>query len=274
MHKGDVRMSKCPVKHPTKEIYAEECRDPEKLVIVANTITGRCPIEKAKSKRDWMDETNKSFANRCLPLLSANELGWVLSSPYDFSAWWDGSDSEKSVKVESDVKNISGFAQSHFGHGVLTFHPGYLFQTTVNHGLYVKGPTNSYKKFIYPLEGLVETDWLTFTFTMNWKFTEPRRRVFFKKGEPFCQIFPYPRDYVNKFDTIAKPISGELYEHYKHYSCSRKEHNANLKIPGTDEHKTGGWQKNYFKGQFHDGTKCEDLGFKHEPRCKAKKFPD
>lgn len=274
MHKGDVRMSKCPVKHPTKEIYSEECKDPENLVVLAHIITGRTVIEKAKSKREWMDKTPDKFANRCLPLISANELGWVINSPADFSAWWDGTDNINGVKIESEDPLIHGFAISHFGSGVLTFHPGYLFETTVGHGLYVKGPTNSYKKFIYPLEGLVETDWLTFTFTMNWKFTEPRRRVFFKRGEPICQIFPYPRDYVNKFDAIKKPMAGEMKEHYSNFSCSRNEHNQKLHTKGTPENEKNTWQKNYFKGQYHDGTKCSELGFKHEPRCGAKKFSE
>jgi len=260
------------MKRPTKEIYSEECRDPEKLAIVAHTTSGLCPIQKASASRDWMDETYDKFANRCLPLLSANELGWVLSLPVSLSAYWDGSQAKDSVKVESDEARPSSFAVGHFGSGILTFHVGYLFETTIGHGLYVKGPTNLYKKHIYPIEGLVETDWLTFTFTMNWKFTEPNKRVTFKKGEPFCQIFPYPRDYVNKFDAIKKPMSGEMKKHYDQFKDSRIQHNQKLYTPGTIEYEKNLWQKNYFKGQYHDGTKCSDLGFKHEPRCGAKNF--
>ena len=265
-------MSECPMRRPTKEIYSEECRDPEKLAIVAHTTSGLCPIQKASASRDWMDETYDKFANRCLPLLSANELGWVLSLPVSLSAYWDGSQAKDSVKVESDEAHPSSFAVGHFGSGILTFHVGYLFETTIGHGLYVKGPTNLYKKHIYPIEGLVETDWLTFTFTMNWKFTEPNKRVTFKKGEPFCQIFPYPRDYVNKFDAIKKPMSGEMKKHYDQFKDSRIQHNQKLYTPGTIEYEKNLWQKNYFKGQYHDGTKCSDLGFKHEPKCGAKNF--
>ena len=38
-----------------------------------------------------------------------------------------------------------------------------------------------------PLEGIIETDWLPMTFTMNWMFTSPGT-VTFKAGEPFCFI--------------------------------------------------------------------------------------
>ena len=141
-----------------------------------------------------------------------------------------------------------------------------MFQTTKGHGLYVKGPTNRNKPSIYPLEGLVETDWLTFTFTMNWRFTEKNKPVVFEEGEPFCQFFPYPRDYVNKFETIKKQMSEGTYEAYSVFSKSREEFNDNPDREGKD------WQKNYFHGKYHDGTKCEEFGFKHEPKCNASKF--
>ena len=57
----------------------------------------------------------------------------------------------------------------------------------------VKGPANHIKDGIQPLEGIVETDWLMSTFTMNWKLTRICEWVSFKKDEPFCMLVPLPR---------------------------------------------------------------------------------
>ena len=261
-------MSECPFsKGDIEDAYPEECKDPDRLVIVANENNPNIKIEKANQRVQWMDDSHNRFANRCLPLLSANELGWVISCPKTFTATWNGDNYFKtSIKIEHDGDGELYGVGSHFGQGILTFHTGYMFQTSKGHGLYVKGPTNRHKSAIYPLEGLVETDWLTFTFTMNWKFTEKNKPVTFEKGEPFCQIFPYPRDYVNKFETIQRPMSEGTKKLFSVFCESRKGFNEDPERTSRD------WQKNYFRGMYHDGTSCEEFGFKHEPKCNASKF--
>ena len=85
------------------------------------------------------------------------------------------------------TRTSTDFVKSHFSHGVLTFHPGYLFRTPPGWSMWAMGPPNHVKDGIQPLAGLVETDWLPFPFTMNWLFTRPGK-VRFEKGEPFCFI--------------------------------------------------------------------------------------
>lgn len=51
------------------------------------------------------------------------------------------------------------YVVSHFGAGVVTFTVPYLFRTPPSYNLHVRGPTNMPKDGIYPLEGIVETDW-------------------------------------------------------------------------------------------------------------------
>ena len=60
---------------------------------------------------------------------------------------------------------------SAFGEGVLTFHINGLFRTPPGWNLWVGGSPNSPKDGIYPLTGVIETDWSPYTFTMNWRFT-------------------------------------------------------------------------------------------------------
>ena len=42
------------------------------------------------------------------------------------------------------------------------------------------------KDGIYPLTGVIETDWSPYTFTMNWRFTRRNHRVHFDAGEPYA----------------------------------------------------------------------------------------
>ena len=273
-------LSECPFHHIAN--YDPESLDDDRLVIIANELydTSKFSIDNATNivvgspKRDWMDKTRNKFAYRCLPLIVANTLGWQILCPHEVDVVWNGgkSISDLSVHVNGPYK----FASSHFGDGVLTFTLPFLIRTTKNHDLYVKGPTNLPKRGIHALEGLVETDWLTFTFTMNWKMTEPGKKIRFEKGEPFCQFFPYPKNYISDFDPILKTPSECTLEMYEKYNKKRIDFNEYLKI---DKSPDAGkkWQKFYFRGEYPEDdfdVKCTDLGFDHNTTSQTKPFSD
>jgi hypothetical protein len=108
---------------------------------------------------------------------------------------------------------------------------------------------NSPKPRIQALEGIVETDWANSTFTMNWIFTEPGT-VRFEKGEPFCVIVPYPRNYIEQFEGEIVPLSQEpeMRDAFKAWSASRADFLQHL---GDPSHAAGrdGWQKDYMLGR-------------------------
>ena len=105
-----------------------------------------------------MDEANKRWPNRCLPLLVANESGWVLLNPVAFQATWDGAPSPEAVSIDFGDTDPRPFpVSSHFGHGVVTFGIPYIFRTSAGWNLLARGPANWPKEGIAPLEGLVET---------------------------------------------------------------------------------------------------------------------
>ena len=95
---------------------------------------------------------------------------------------------------------------SHFGSGVITFTVPFLFRTPPGINLWVKGPANWIKDGVQALEGVVETDWLASTFTMNWKMTRVCEWVRFEKGEPFCMLVPVPRGLIETLVPRAEPI--------------------------------------------------------------------
>src|SRR5437660_5734223 len=80
-------------------------------------------IVPANRWRQWMDDAEFRWPNRCLPLLVANESGWWLLNPEPFTATWDGGNSQACVSIEYDreLPERERLATSHFGYGIITF---------------------------------------------------------------------------------------------------------------------------------------------------------
>lgn len=228
----------------------------------------RSRITPGEPQRDWMNDSHNRFAYRCLPLGIANQTGWDITCPASFSAIWTGGRGTNAIRIEF-YDEPSTAVSSHFGEGVLTFSIDYLFRTSPGHNLWVKGPTNSPKDGIAPLEGVVETDWLPFSFTMNWKFTRHHHPVHFSEGESICRIVPFPRGYASSFEARERDLEEdpELAEQFKQWASSRREFSENLKNrdPNTVNQ---GWQRDYTLGRDKAGKAFEF----HETRVRLAPF--
>jgi hypothetical protein len=211
-----------------------------------------CQVVKSSPKRTWMDETNHKFAYRCLPMAIANQCSWDVLCPSTIRASWDGTSPPDAVKVEYYDPQAYHYAKGEFGHGVLTFHTDFVITTNNTNSVYCKGPANQHKKNIQPLEGIIETFWLPFTFTMNWKFEEPGD-VIFEKDEIMFSFSPIDLNYIESFDIIKTKmkLDNNLFVKYQTFSNSRTEH---LQVGHTEGES---WQKYYMKG------KCPFSDFRH-----------
>jgi hypothetical protein len=147
------------------------------------------------------EQTN---AYQCLPMVVANQWGWQVLCPTDVRAVWDGSPDPAGLRVEIDPRWASAI-KSHFGRGILTFSPPWLFRTPPGWDLYVKGPSNRWKPNCVPLEGVVETWWLNYTFTLNWKLVAPGEAAF-SRGESLCQLVPVPHATFRDAEATESPI--------------------------------------------------------------------
>ena len=223
----------------------------------------------ASSSRSWMTNTRKHFANRCLPLLVANQAGWFLLNSHTFRVTWTGHEDISSLTIEYLSDSELHFASSHFGHGILTLTIPYLFRTSPGYNLLVRGPANWPKEGVYPLEGLVETDWSTATFTMNWKVSRPNFPITFERNEPLCMIVPQKRGELENFSTEILSIASQsdIEQGYYHWSKSRREFLTELDIPGSEASKRV-WQKDYFKGLSPTGRHIPD----HQLKLKLQSF--
>ena len=121
-------------------------------------VTQRPPeIVPGRSQRGWMDRFQERHPYRCLPLNMANSTGWEILCPIGFTAEWNGRNAIEDIALRPDRPHpdFHEFVKSHFSHGVLTFHPGYLFRTPPGWDMWAGGPPNLPKDGISPLTGLV-----------------------------------------------------------------------------------------------------------------------
>ena len=218
-----------------------------------------------------MDDTPNSYAYRCLPLNIANMHGWEVLSPCSFSVIWNGGEGLDSLRIDTDAPPHLR-PVSHFGSGILTFYIRAVFRTEPKVNLYVTGPANCPKDGISPLTGIVETDWAPYSFTMNWKLTRPRKKVYFDEGEPFCMLFPVMRDMVENVTPEIRDIEADpdLARAYHAWAQSRAEFNTNLKVDGSDAQKDK-WQKVYYRGKKPDG---KDGTKDHRIKLHLREFSD
>lgn len=166
---------------------------------------GQFKILPAGRKREWMNETEEAFAYRCLPLTMANQHGWELRSPVGFEAVWDGGIDRSALTIKRDGPGAT--VDTHFGSGVLTFNVSAIFRTPPGYNLWISGPANTFKDGIQCMSAMIETDWMPYTFSVNWKFTRPDHPIRFEADEPFCQIFPVERGLVERLDPQERMLS-------------------------------------------------------------------
>jgi len=243
--------------------------------------------------RTWMDAAPQRAPYRCLPLVIANQAGWWVPCPAAFTAYWDGGLGKENLQITFDppaeTTSLSSlFAPivvsadqpspviqgdtritSHFGNGVVTFSIPYLFRTPRGINLWVKGPTNYIKDGVQPLEGVVETDWLSATFTMNWKLTRPHYAVRFGRGEPICMVVPVPRSLAEQLEPVYVPLDDnpELAHDYREWEKSRSSFNSDLARLQPDAVKRG-WQRDYMQGRSISGQEAEE----HQTRLHLREF--
>lgn len=212
-------------------------------------------LEPADPRRDWMEQTPDKGAHRCLPLVMANQCGWVIKCPLRFKVEWSGKKTQDALTFKFFDEGLEGGIpiKSSFGLGIVSFIMPWLFRTSEGIGLMVRGPTNYSKDNIVPLDGLVETDWAPYTFTMNWRITKPKTPIWFAKDEPICMIIPYPIAILEQCKTRIAPIESEveLQQQYAEWTAIRQRQFKDATEAGST---AGLYKLDYVRGSRPDGT--------------------
>jgi hypothetical protein len=209
-------------------------------------------------RREWMDETPNKFAYRCLPLTIANQTGWWVYNPVGFTAVWNGFPQPGGVQFIFDTAaNVwSQWVNDQFGHGIITWNTPFLFRTQpAGSRLLVTGPINHFKGGVAPLGAIIESDWISMSWTMNYKITASRSAVRFDAGEPLFQVIPVSTnvcaDLENARVTYRK-LSDDPAAHksYLEWSAGRNKFHEQK---NRGEVQPDAWQKDYFQGRDPSG---------------------
>jgi hypothetical protein len=216
-----------------------------------------------------MDRTKDAYAYRCLPLVIANQHGWELLSDGVHEAIWNGGDHRDDIDVSSS--NVEAAAASHFGHGILTLHVPCIFRTAPGVNLWVGGPVNQAKDGIAPLSGLIEADWMPYSFTMNWQFTRANQRIRFDNGEPICSFFPVARGFIETAEPEFRALDTDQTTKagYQAWSTDRDKLNDQI-FKNLTSARERGWQRDYFQGRWPHGERFEN----HQTKLQVKPFRD
>ena len=164
-----------------------------------------------------------------------------------------------------------------FGYGIFTFVIPYVFRTPDGMNLLARGPANYFVDGASPLDGIVETDWLPYTFTMNWKLTRRLKWVRFHKGEPICMLVPLRCGEIESLQPEMRNLDSnpELHASWRTWHESRLARvRSNSEVAGARI------EGHYIRGEGHLGekarehrTKVSTQGFNGiEPALTAKSF--
>ena len=210
----------------------------------------RVEITQSPIDREWMDNTHKGYAYRCLPMTFASQHGWAVNAPNDVEAVWDGRDSADGMTITCGryTEHGSVFADNGTGNGILTFHINAIPRTPPGWNLWIMPAPNLVVPGASPLSAIIETDWSPSSPTMNWKFTDPGRTVTFKKGDPVFFFVPVHKTMIEEFSTEHFSVTDfpEIEKPLRDFEAFR----ADKTLKGEEV-----FGKHYIKGILHDGTK-------------------
>ncbi len=208
----------------------------------------------AERRREWMDATPSHHAYRCLPLTIMNQTGFWINNPVGFTAIWRGRMEPGTIEFWFDAapEFWMGWINNQFGEGIITWNTPFLFRTNPpGSRLLILGPVNYFKHNLHPLTALVESDWISMSFTMNYKIMRPNEPVRYNVGEPLFQAVPLISNVCADLEgaTINYNRLADNPEVYNSYLEWQKSRNMFHQQKAQGEVRGDGWQKDYFHGQ-------------------------
>ena len=227
---------------------------PWPLIAYATTDPHGFVPEPAAAKRAWIEATPNRFGRRCLPLTIANHAGWAICVPFGVRARWNGDDALGNVEIEvlDPTHPARSWVADHFGAGIVTFSIPYVFRTPPGVQLLVRGAPNFWIEGAHALEGLVETDWASASFTMNWRIFAPNRWVRWRAGDPICFLQPVSVALLEAAQPQIVMMSDvpAVDQAFRAWSSSREAFNAD------PERGPRAWQRHYYLGKEVTGERA------------------
>ncbi len=208
----------------------------------------------AERRREWMDASPGHHAYRCLPLTILNQTGFWIMNPVGFTAVWNGRPEPGTIAFTFDTTADfwSSWINSQFGLGIITWNTPFLFRTQpVGSRLFITGPVNYFKENLCALNALIESDWISMSFTMNWRVLRAHEPIRFDVGEPLFQAIPLAGNVCADLEQAEVNYcrlgdNPEVAQSYLEWQQSRNQFHHQKAIGAV---RADGWQKDYFHGQ-------------------------
>jgi hypothetical protein len=215
----------------------------------------------ADHKRDWFTP----HFYKCLPLSIGNMQGFAFSLPYTISVFWNGGSSPNDlvIRLHEDFKNYEGYEfirpTSDFGHGILTLDFPITLKTPPGINLMTIAPPNYPVPGLSPMTGVVESDNIRFSFTLNIKVDLQNIEIIIAANTPIIGLLPIPRYFCDSFELASaydifdkEVVEEELNIVYRN-SNSRNQNNNKI-----NEYAPYSADRLYYSGQDFDGNKFKD----------------
>lgn len=236
------------------------------LIAYATTDPHGFVPEPAAAKRAWIEATPNRFARRCLPLTIANHAGWAIRVPFGVRARWNGQDPLGNVEIEvlDPSHPARTWVADHFGAGIVTFSIPYVFRTPPGVELLVRGAPNFWVEGAHALEGLVETEWASASFTMNWRIVSVDRWIEWRAGDPICFLQPVTVGLVEAAEPELVMMSDApaVDQAFRAWASSRDAFNADA------ARGPRAWQRHYYLGKKVTGERAPN----HRTRLAVARF--
>ena len=184
-------------------------------------------------KRDWFTP----HFYKCLPLSIGNMQGFAFSLPYTISFIWNGGNKVEDITIycHDDFKNYENkniiCPKSEFGSGILTIHFPATLKTPPGINLMTIAPPNVPLLGLSPMTGVIESDNIRFSFTLNIKIDIVDTLITILPNTPISAIIPIPRYFCdsfkleNAYNIFDKKIVEEEINAVKIHSDKRTMHN-------------------------------------------------
>jgi hypothetical protein len=215
-------------------------------------------IRPLTKKREWFS----SDFYKCLPLSIGNMQGFIFSLPFEFDVFWNGGDniSDLSFNFYEDVKEFKKTrhvrVKSHFGYGILTISIPVILKTPPGINLMTIAPPNFPTPGLSAMTGVIESDNLKYTFSLNIKVDLENTWIKILPNYPLMGIIPIPRYFCDSFNLVN---AYDLFEKevVEKERIIAKEHEV-VRDFLINKNINKGWDRTYFTGSDIRGTKFSD----------------
>jgi Family of unknown function (DUF6065) len=152
---------------------------------------GYAKIVPLSVKRDWMGPLDTAY--KCLPITSANTLGWGLYFEEDISFVWDGNlGNEFDDLFEKHVKVLNGqkYVQVNSGNKTIAFVTGLCLKTDEDLSIFVSPAPNEFIDNLIGYSSLFSTSFFQGEIQAVFKILRPNEIVYIKAGTYVASFLP------------------------------------------------------------------------------------